>query len=154
MLIENSVTRVTVRLHERCRTVTWVTEFSICTEEPLWILFFLHTLPLTVAFRLEYVLFYQFCAKITKFFDQEKFGTAPLFYADVKTFGGNWRENDVKTSKMTYYRQNRHTDVIHESSYTPHVRRHFLAPDGFTKSNSAMRPLSKNIQEIRTYHIR
>ena len=51
--------------------------------------FFLHTLPSTVALRLEYVLFYQFYAIITTYFDQEKFGTAPLFYADVETFGGN-----------------------------------------------------------------
>ena len=36
VLIENSVTRVTA---ERCRAVTRVTEFSFCTEEPLWILF-------------------------------------------------------------------------------------------------------------------
>ena len=44
VLIENSVTRVTVRhtrLAERCRTVTQVTEFSICTEEPLRIFCFL-----------------------------------------------------------------------------------------------------------------
>ena len=35
------------------------------------------------------MLFYQFYAKITTFFDQEKFGTAPLLYVDVETFGGN-----------------------------------------------------------------
>ena len=63
--------------------------------------FFLHTLPLTIAFRLEYVLFYQFYAKITTFFDKEKFGTASLLYFDVKMFGGNWCENDVKMSKVT-----------------------------------------------------
>ena len=28
------------------------------------------------------------------------FGTAPLLYIDVETFGGNWRENDVKTPKL------------------------------------------------------
>ena len=31
-------------------------------------LFFLHTFPLTIAFKLEYALFYQFYAKITVFF--------------------------------------------------------------------------------------
>ena len=66
---------------------------------------------------LNYVLFYQFYARITTFFDQEKLGTAPLLYDDVETFGGNWRENDVKASKMTskssYWRHAR------ESSYTP-----------------------------------
>ena len=60
-----------------------------------YVFFFLHTLPLTIAFKLEYVLFYQFYAKITTFFDQEKFGMAPLLYTDVETIGGNWRENDV-----------------------------------------------------------
>ena len=49
----------------------------------------MHTLPLIIAFRLEYVLFYQFYAKITTFFDHEKFGMAPLLYVDVETFGGN-----------------------------------------------------------------
>ena len=38
----------------------------------------MHTLPSTIAFRFEYVLFYQFYTKITTFFDQEKFGTTPL----------------------------------------------------------------------------
>ena len=78
-------------------------------------LFSWHTLPSTIAFRLEYVLFYQFYAKITTFFYQEPFDTAPLLYVDVETTGGNWHENDVKTSK----RQNRHTDVMHESRLTP-----------------------------------
>ena len=50
---------------------------------------------------------------------------APLSYVDVEAFGGKWRENDVKTSK----RQNRHTDVMHES----HIRRHFLALVGLTE---------------------
>ena len=64
------------------------------------------------AFRLEYVLFYQFYNKITIFFDQEKFGTALLLYTDVVTFGGNWREDDVKTSNMM---SKHHTDVMQES---------------------------------------
>ena len=59
----------------------------------------IHTLPSTVAFRFEYVLFCQVYAKIATFFDQEKFGTAPLLYVDVETFGGNRRKNDVKTLK-------------------------------------------------------
>ena len=79
--------------------------------------FFLHTLSSTIAFRLEYVFFfYLFYAKIPTFFDQEKFGMAPLLYVDVETFGGNWRENDVNTSKWCQkWRQKRHTDVMHES---------------------------------------
>ena len=58
--------------------------------------FFLRTLPTTIAFRLEYVLFYQVYAKITTFLYQEKFGMAPLLYGDVETLAGNWHENDVK----------------------------------------------------------
>ena len=45
--------------------------------------------PSAIAFRLEYVLFYHFYAKITSFFDQEKFGMAPLLYVDVETSGTN-----------------------------------------------------------------
>ena len=43
------------------------------------------------------MLFYQFYAKITTFFDQERFDTAYLLYVGVETFGGNGRENDVET---------------------------------------------------------
>ena len=52
----------------------------------------------TIAFRLEYVFFYQFYAKITTFFDQKRFGTGTLLYVDVETFG----ETDLK---MTLRRQ-------------------------------------------------
>ena len=47
--------------------------------------------PFTIfsVYVFEYVLFYQFYAKITTFFDQEKFGTAPILYVDVETFSGN-----------------------------------------------------------------
>ena len=64
---------------------------STCTEEQLWIFFFffLHTLLSTIAFRFEYVLFYQFYAKIATFFYQDKFDMAPLLCDDVETFGGN-----------------------------------------------------------------
>ena len=43
---------------------------------------------------------------------------APLLYVDVEMFGGNWRENDIKTSEMTSKRQNHHTDIMHESRLT------------------------------------
>ena len=65
------------------------------------------------------MLFYQFYAIIATFFDQEKFGTAPLLYIDAQTLGGNWCENGVKTSKMTSNGQNHHTDAMHESRLTP-----------------------------------
>ena len=105
MLIENSVTRVLVRRHQACRVMpnSYPSDgfFNLHRRNIMdsFFFFFLHTLPLTIAFKLEYVLFYQFYAKITTFFDQEKFGMAPLLYTDVETFGGNWCENNVKTSK-------------------------------------------------------
>ena len=46
------------------------------------------------------------------------FGLAPLLHVDVETFGGNWRKNDVKTSKS----QNRHA---RESSYNPSCKTTF-----------------------------
>ena len=187
--------------------------FQFAPKNHYWF-FFLQTLPSTTAFRLEYVLFYQFYTKITTFFNQEKFDMAPLLYIDVKTFGGNWRENGMKTSKWhqnvkiiiltsctrgawwlsgsvsdsgargrgfeTYRRRvvslsktlyspkvlvnypgsggpsrhdwkivdwdvkPQHKQTRHhaqESSYTPHVRRHFLAWSGSRKSRSGMQEL-------------
>ena len=122
VLIENSVTRVTVRHHEQLPE--W-RNFQFAPNNHYGF-FFLHTLPSTITFRLEYV-FYQFYAKITTFFDKENFGAVSLLYVDVETFGRNWRQNvknDVKTSYRSHAR---------DSSYTPHVRRHFLAPVGFTE---------------------
>ena len=53
---------------------------------------------------------------MTTFFYQKKFGTAPLIYVHLQMFGGNWRENDVKTLKWC---DNWHTDIMHESRLTP-----------------------------------
>ena len=107
-------------------------EFSICTEEPLWILFLAYSSFDHCIFKLEYVLFYQYYAKITTFSDQEKFSTAPFLYIDVETFRREltWKwhqnmKNDVKTSKLSYWHH------ALEPSYTPHVRQHFLAPVKF-----------------------
>ena len=72
--------------------------------------FFLHTFPSTIAFRLEYVLFYQFFAKIATFFLSRKvqYGSSLI----------RWRRNVWR--KLTW-----------KLSYWRHVRRHFLAPVGF-----------------------
>ena len=67
--IENSITRVTVRHREAC--IKQINHYEF---------FFLYTLPSTVAFRLEYVLFFQFYAEITTFFQSRD--------VDVETFGG------------------------------------------------------------------
>ena len=47
----------------------------------------------------EYVLFYQFYAKITIFFDQKKFGTVPLLYVDVETFGRKYVQMTSRRQK-------------------------------------------------------
>ena len=77
--------------------------------------FFLHTLPSPIAFKLEYVLFYQFCAKITIFFDQE---SSIRLLSNTLTLK-RLAENDVSASNMTSRGQNRRTDVMHESRLTP-----------------------------------
>ena len=139
MLIKNSVTRVTVRHHGVC----WVMLNCYPSDgifnlhrrtimDSFSCILFLRQLHLDL--NTVYVLFYQFYARITTFFDQEQFDTAPVLYVDAKTFGRNWHENDVRMSKVTSNHQNRQTDVIPlESSYTSHVRQHFLVPVGFTE---------------------
>ena len=118
VLIENSVTRVTVWHHE------WQ-NFQFAPKNHYG-LFFLHTLPSTIAFRLEYVLFYQFYAKITTFFDQEKWVRLLSYTLTSKRLA----ETDVKVmSRRQKWRQNRHTDVMHENlSYTPHCKTTFPSP--------------------------
>ena len=49
--------------------------------------FFLHTLPLTIAFKLEYASFYEFYAKISQFAVKKCFSLAPINNVDVKMFG-------------------------------------------------------------------
>ena len=97
VLIKNSLTRVTVR--HQCRVMPNSNPsdgiFIWTIMDSFSCILFLRQLHLGLN-----VLFYSFYAKITKCFDQEKFGTASLLNVDVKMFGGNWRENDVKTSKM------------------------------------------------------
>ena len=120
--IENSVKRITVWHHEAWRVMP--------NHYPLWqnfnsnpttitdsfILFFLQ-----LHFRLEYVIFYQSYLKIT-FFGSEMFGSAPLLYNDVETFGGNWHENEFKTSKLSYRRH------AWELCYTPSCKTTIPSP--------------------------
>ena len=87
VLIENSVTRVTVR-HHLPNSYPSDGIFNLL-RRTIMDSFSCIPFPSTIALRLEYVLFYQFYAKITTFFDEEKFGTAPLLYVDVETFGEN-----------------------------------------------------------------
>ena len=108
--------------------ISRMTEFSVRTEQPLQIF------PCILFFRrlhlgLNICCFINFTLKLLHFFDQEMFGSAPLLYSDVETFGGNWREkwrqdvkNDVKTSKSSYLCHAR------GSSYTPPCNTKFLGP--------------------------
>ena len=64
--IENSVTTVTVQHHEACRVMPTVIlsegTFNL-HQRTIMDIFFLHTFPSTIAFRLEYVFVYQFYAE-------------------------------------------------------------------------------------------
>ena len=121
MLIENSVTRVTVR-HHSCdaeQLPEWRNfQFTLKNHYGF---FFLHTLPLTITFRLEYVLFHQFYAKITTFFIKKSLVRLLSYMVTLKRLRRNWHKNDVKTLKSSYWYH------VRESSYTPHLR-HYLAP--------------------------
>ena len=147
MLIENSVTRITVWHHERCRTVTPSDGIFNLHQRTIMDFFFFHTVSSTIAFRLEYVLFYQFNAKITTFFDQEKFGTAPLLYVDVETFGGNWHKkwrqdvkNAAKTSKPSSWRHERESSHPSCETTFPSPGRVHGKPDRVCKKYSSRIP--------------
>ena len=108
-------------------------------------LFFLHTLLSTITFRLEYVLFYQFYATITTFFRLRnvRFGSSLIRWRRKVWRKLTWKwhgnvKNDVKTS---YWRH------AGESSYTPHVRWHFLAPVGYARKKILLgyRALAKTL---------
>ena len=90
MLIKNSVTRVTDGHHKACRVML--------NSYPSDGIFNLHRRTIMDSFscilfhrqlHLDLNMCYPFYAKITTFFDQEKFGTAPLLYVDVETSDRN-----------------------------------------------------------------
>ena len=127
-----------------------VTEFSIPTEQPWWILFLAYS-SFALTFVLENVLFYQIYAQITTFFCQEMFGSVPIY---LRRWHGNlWQKmtlawcqgvkNDDKT-KSSFWRH------ALESSYTPHVIRHFLAPVGLTEIPVGY---ARNVDLIRVYTV-
>ena len=87
-------------------TLSRVTEFSIHTKQPLWILFFLHILPWTNASKLKYVLFYQFLCQDIHIFGQES--SAPTYDLTSKYLV----ENDILTDVIM---SNRHPDIMYIS---------------------------------------
>ena len=120
--IENSDTRVTFRHHEACGVMLnsypkWQNFWFASNNH--YIFFFLHTLrslPLTTAFSIECVLFYQFHARITAFSSKKcsvrllskKLMSKCLVPNDIK--------NDVKIDVLP---------LRTRSSYTPSVRRKY-----------------------------
>ena len=128
--IKNSVTSVTLWHHKACRVMPnsypqWRT-FQFATDNHYGF-FFLHTLPSTIAFRLEYVIFsiihwnnYIF------WWRHARFGSYPR----------RWRQNiwwkiDVNMMwRCQKWRQN--FKIVILTSYHC-VRRHFLAPVVFTE---------------------
>ena len=126
MLIENSVTRVTVLHHEACQVMP--------NSYPSDGIFNLHRRTIMDSFScilflrqlhldLNMCFLYQFYAKITTFFDQEKFSTAPFLYVDVETFGRNRRENDIKNDVKIVILTSCTRAVLHHSCKTT-----FLSP--------------------------
>ena len=92
VMTENSITRVTVRLHEACLVMPnsyWSDGIFNLHQRTIMDSFscihFLQPLHLD----LNMCCFIDFALKQTTFFDQEMFGTAPLLYVDVETFGRN-----------------------------------------------------------------
>ena len=113
--IENSVTRVTVRHQKACLLMQ--------NSHPKWQnfqfepnnhyrFFFLHTLFSTIAFRLEYVLFYQFYAKITTFFSIKKcLGWLLSYTLTSKRLAETDMKMTSRCSKMMSKCPNHHTDA-------------------------------------------
>ena len=122
MRIENSVTRVTVRHHKACRVMPnsypeW-RNFQFAPNNH-YRFFFLHTLPSTIAFRLECVLFCHIYAEITTFSIKRcsvRFLSKTLA---SKCLAENRRqdvENDVETSKLSSWRNARESSETTFSS--------------------------------------
>ena len=129
--IKNSVTKTTVRHHSASLVMpNSYPEWRNFHFEPNnhYRFFFFHTLLSTIAFRLECMLFYQIYTKITTFSIKRcsvRFGSYLRRWHVWRKIDINLtsrRQNDVKASELSFRHHAR------ESSYTPCLRRHFLAP--------------------------
>ena len=94
--IKNSFTSVTVRHHEASRAMpnsysNWQ-NFQFASNNHYW-LFFLHTFPLTITFKLRYSFLYQFNAKNICICGQEMLGSAPIYDTASKCLAENRRQN-------------------------------------------------------------
>ena len=136
VLIQSSVTRVTVQHHEACRVMPHsYPSDGIFNLHPITIMdsysciVFLRHLHID----LNICYFINFTLKITTFLLSRKvryvFSLIRWRRKVWLKLTWTWRQNiknDVQTSKSSYWR------CARESSYTPHVRLHFRAPVGFT----------------------
>ena len=126
-----------------------VTEFSVCTKEPLWILFLAYSSFDNCIFSFEPVLSFQFHAKITTFFRSRNgcYGSSLRCWCRNiwQKLTWKWRQ-DVKISYWHH---------AQKSSYTPHVRRHFLSPfrDHRNPGQVCKNWLSKSFGLFQSYHI-
>ena len=118
--IENSVTRVTVRHHKAWRVMLniypewWNFQFAPNNNYGF---FFLHTLPSTIAYRLEYChILSNLCWNNYIFLSRDVW-----FCSCLRRWRGNvWRRLDINmTSRCKKWCQNCHPDIMHESFYTP-----------------------------------
>ena len=129
--IENSVTRVTVRHREWCRTVILTdgifNSHRTTIMDSFSCILFLRQLHLSLSmyFLINFMQKYNYIQSRNVWFGSY-----------LRCWRWNvWRKMTLKwhqTCKLTSQRHNRRPDIIHESRHTPpRVRRHFLAPVGF-----------------------
>ena len=104
----------------------WVTDFSIRTEQPFWILFLAYSSFDDCIQAWMCVILSIICWNNYIF----QWRDAPFGSYLRRCRRNVWRKIDIS---MTWKSQNSHPDVMHESSYTPCVKRNFLAPVGFTE---------------------
>ena len=87
---ENSVTRgncsASRALQSDAEQLSWVTEFSICTKQPLWILFLAYSSFDDCIQAWMCVILSD--AQITKCLDEEMLSLVPIWIIDVETCGG------------------------------------------------------------------
>ena len=133
VLIDNSVTRVTVRHHEARRVMP--------NSYPSDGIFNLHRITIMdsfycIIFLRQLHLDFNICCFINLRYNnyifrsrKVRYGSSLICWRPNVWWKLTWKWCQVKmTSKSAYWRHAR------ESSYTSHVRRHFLAPVGFTET--------------------
>ena len=103
-----------------------VMEFSICTSQPLWILFltycsFDNCIQAWMCVILSIICWnsYIFRWRDARFSVFEHSVTANFKMLTSKCLAESWCQHDVNISKITSKLQNHHPDIMHKSSLTP-----------------------------------